>query len=227
MIRIVCLLIGYVFGLFQTAYIYGKLHGIDIRNHGSGNAGTTNTLRVLGAKAGLIVFFGDLLKCFLAVFLVGFFLKDDYPDMIYLLKLYAAAGAILGHDFPFYLKFRGGKGIASTAGMMLGFHPIMIPVEIICFFGVFITTHYVSLGSLVLYVGFMVTLVILGQTGIIAMPVPVRIEMYILALLLMILAFVRHKDNIKRLINGCERKTYLFKKNTENIEQNIKEGDKK
>ena len=67
MVRIYCLLIGYVFGLFQTAYIYGKLHGIDIREYGSGNAGTTNTLRVLGRKAGVIVLFGDIAKCILAV----------------------------------------------------------------------------------------------------------------------------------------------------------------
>ena len=70
MVRIICLLIGYVFGLFQTAYFYGKAHGIDIRQHGSGNAGTTNTLRVLGTKAGLIVFAGDCLKCMAAVWLV-------------------------------------------------------------------------------------------------------------------------------------------------------------
>ena len=65
--RIICLAIGYLFGLFQTAYIYGKMHGIDIRQHGSGNAGTTNTLRVLGTKAGLIVFAGDVLKCIFAI----------------------------------------------------------------------------------------------------------------------------------------------------------------
>ena len=69
--RGICLIIGYVFGLFQTAYIYGKLHGIDIRNYGSGNAGTTNTLRVLGTKAGLIVLFVDIIKCILAIVVTG------------------------------------------------------------------------------------------------------------------------------------------------------------
>ena len=140
MVRIYCLLIGYVFGLFQTAYIYGKAHGIDIREHGSGNAGTTNALRVLGRKAGLIVFAGDTIKCILAVVVTGLLFDKSHPDMIYLLKIYAAAGAILGHNFPFYLNFKGGKGIAATAGMVLAFHGYMIPLEVVLVFSVcFIT----------------------------------------------------------------------------------------
>ena len=121
--RAICLVIGYVFGLFQTAYLYGKLHGIDIRNYGSGNAGTTNTLRTLGTKAGLIVLLGDIMKCILAIVLTNLLFQNSHPDEIYLLKIYAAAGAILGHNFPFYLHFKGGKGIAATAGMILSFHP--------------------------------------------------------------------------------------------------------
>ena len=144
--RILCLAIGYVFGLFQTAYIYGKMHGIDIRQHGSGNAGTTNTLRVLGTKAGLIVFAGDVLKCVCAIVACSLLFGKNHPDMIYLLKLYAAAGAILGHNFPFYLGFKGGKGIAATAGLILAFHPTFLPVGVLVFFGIFFTTHYVSLG---------------------------------------------------------------------------------
>ncbi len=93
--RIICLVIGYVFGLFQTAYIYGKLHGIDIRNYGSGNAGTTNTMRVLGTKAGLLVLLGDIVKCILAIVVTGMIFGKTHPDMVYLLKMYAATGAIL------------------------------------------------------------------------------------------------------------------------------------
>ncbi|MBQ8596705.1 MAG: glycerol-3-phosphate acyltransferase, partial [Lachnospiraceae bacterium] len=78
--RIVCLVIGYVFGLFQTAFIYGKLNGIDIREHGSGNAGTTNALRVLGTKAGLIVFAGDVIKTVLAIVICGLIFKNSHPD---------------------------------------------------------------------------------------------------------------------------------------------------
>ena len=107
MIRLICLLIGYVFGLFQTAFIYGKAHGIDIREKGSGNAGTTNTLRVFGTKAGLLVFAGDCLKCIFAVLLVRLFFGQSHGDIIYLLCLYTAAGAILGHNYPFYMGFRG------------------------------------------------------------------------------------------------------------------------
>ena len=121
--RIICIIIGYVFGMFQTAFFYGKMYGIDIREHGSGNAGTTNTLRVLGTKAGLIVFAGDVLKCMIAVWITTLIFKGSHADEIYLLKLYTAAGAILGHNYPFYLKFKGGKGIAATAGLILAFHP--------------------------------------------------------------------------------------------------------
>ena len=85
MVRIFCLLIGWVFGLFQTAYFYGKSKGIDIRQHGSGNSGTTNALRVLGTKAGLIVFAGDCLKCIIAVMIVRFTFGRSNPDIKYLL----------------------------------------------------------------------------------------------------------------------------------------------
>ena len=93
--RIICLAIGYVFGLFQTAYFYGKAHGIDIRQHGSGNSGTTNTLRVLGTKAGLIVFAGDCLKGILAVCTARLLYGQSHPELVYLLCMYAAAGCIL------------------------------------------------------------------------------------------------------------------------------------
>ena len=160
--RLICIVIGYVFGLFQTAFIYGKLHGIDIREHGSGNAGTTNTLRVLGTKAGLVVLLGDIAKCILAIVICGAIFDASHPDEIYLLKLYAAAGAILGHNFPFYLKFKGGKGIAATAGLILAFHPAFIPMGVALFFGAFFITHYVSLGSLLVYAGLMIEMVIAG-----------------------------------------------------------------
>lgn len=104
--RIICLVIGYAFGLFQTAYFYGKAHGIDIRKHGSGNSGTTNALRVLGTKAGLIVFAGDCLKCMLAIFLTRILFGGSHEDIIYLLALYTATGVILGHNFPFYMNFK-------------------------------------------------------------------------------------------------------------------------
>ena len=116
--RVICLFIGYVFGLFQTAYFYGKTKGIDIRKYGSGNAGTTNALRVLGTKAGLIVFAGDCLKCIIAVCITRALFSTGHPENIYLLCLYTGAGSIIGHNFPFYMGFKGGKGIAATAGLL-------------------------------------------------------------------------------------------------------------
>ncbi len=211
--RIVCLAIGYLFGLFQTAYIYGKMKGIDIRQHGSGNAGTTNTLRVLGTMAGLIVFAGDVVKCIFAVAICTLLFEKSHPDMVYLLKIYAAAGAILGHNFPFYLNFKGGKGIAATAGLILSFHPTFLPVGVIMFFGAFLLTHYVSLGSLLVYAAFIIQIVVSGQLGLFGgMTQAELIEMYGIALFLTIMAYYKHWENIKRLIKGEERKTYLFKK---------------
>ena len=119
--RLICLAIGYVCGLFQTSYIIGRLHKTDIREHGSGNAGTTNALRTFGKKAGILTLLGDCLKCVAAIVLVRVFLGKTYGDILPLLSLYAAAGCILGHNFPFYLKFRGGKGIAASVGFILAF----------------------------------------------------------------------------------------------------------
>ena len=211
--RLYCIIIGYGFGLFQTAFIYGKMHGIDIREHGSGNAGTTNTLRVLGTKAGLIVLAGDIIKTILAIVVCELLFGKTHPQEVYLLKLYAAAGAILGHNFPFYLKFRGGKGIASTAGLVLAFHPLFIPVGVLIFFGIFFTTHYVSLGSLLVYLGILAEMVFMGQTGFFGAPQGIRHAMYIVTLLLTAMAYYKHRENIKRLLKGQERKTYLTKKN--------------
>ncbi|EOS75165.1 acyl-phosphate glycerol 3-phosphate acyltransferase [Lachnospiraceae bacterium 10-1] len=211
--RLICIAIGYVFGLFQTAFIYGKLHGIDIRQHGSGNAGTTNTLRVLGTKAGLIVLLGDILKCIFAIVICGGIFDASHQDEIYLLKLYAASGAILGHNFPFYLNFKGGKGIAATAGLILSFHPAFIPMGVILFFGAFFITHYVSLGSLLVYAGLMIEMIVAGQMGLFGSSQTILIEMYIITALLTILAYYKHRENIVRLIKGEERKTYLTKKN--------------
>lgn len=214
MIRVLCLIIGYLFGLIQTAYFYGKSKGIDIREHGSGNSGTTNALRVMGTKAGLIVFAGDCLKCIVAVVIVRLVLGKIYPEVIDLLSLYTASGCILGHNYPFYMNFKGGKGIAATAGLIISLHPLLIPMGLIAFFGTFILTHYVSLGSLLVYAGLMVEIVILGQNGFFEGLTQVQLyEMYAITFFLAVMAYWKHKDNIVRLLKGNERKTYLFKKN--------------
>lgn len=211
-IRLLCIAIGYVFGLFQTSYIIGKAHGFDIRDYGSGNAGTTNMMRTLGTKAGLLTLLGDCLKCIFAVLLVRAVFGKSHADILPLLELYAGAGVILGHNFPFYLNFRGGKGIAATAGLVLTFHPIMTICGIILFFGAFLTTHYVSLGSLLVYAGIVIEMPILGQLGFFHMTQAHLNEMYVVAFLLAVMAFWKHRGNIKRLLSGTERKTYLRKK---------------
>lgn len=210
--RLVCIAIGYVCGLFQTSYIYGKAHGIDIRDYGSGNAGTTNALRTLGRKAGAITFLGDCFKCVVAVLIVWLIFGETQGENFKLLGLYAAAGTILGHNFPFYLKFRGGKGIAATAGLLFSFDWRLMLVALAVFLLVFFTTHYVSLGSLMVYVVFVGGLFFMGQTGQFDME-PARIhEMYGLGLFLAGLAVWKHRANIVRLIHGNENKTYLKKK---------------
>lgn len=215
MIRILCLAIGYVFGLFQTSYIIGKKNGIDIREHGSGNAGTTNMMRTLGRRAGILTFVGDCFKCVLAVALVRWLFAEKYSDIVPLLEFYTATGVILGHNFPFYLEFRGGKGIAATAGLGLAFDPVMAILGVVTFCAAFLTTHYVSLGSLMVYVGILIELPILGQMGYFGMSQAHLNELYCVAVFLAAMAFWKHRENIKRLVSGTERKTYLSKKKPE------------
>ncbi len=211
--RIICLAVGYLCGLFQTAYIYGRSKGIDIREKGSGNAGTTNTMRTFGTKAGILVLFGDIMKCIIACSIARYVVAPAMgQELKYLLILYAAAGAILGHNFPFYMNFKGGKGIAATAGLIICFHWSFFVMGVIVFFGTFFTTHYVSLGSLLVYAFFVAQMIIEGQMGIFGMPQAALNEMYIVAVLLAAMAYYKHRGNIKRLLQGNERKTYLTKK---------------
>ena len=210
--RIICVVVGYIFGLLQTGYIIGRLNGIDIRSVGSKNAGTTNTLRSLGAKAGVITLVGDAFKCVFAILLCRFIFKESCADRLFLISLYAGLGAILGHNFPFYLKFKGGKGIACTAGIIISFGLMPVIIGVIVFFTTFFVTHYVSLCSLLLYVVFFILTVIAGQNGLLGMAQPYLIESYIVVFVMMAMAFIRHKDNIIRLASGTERKTYIKKK---------------
>lgn len=207
--RVICVLIGYLLGLFQTSYIIGKLHHTDIREHGSGNAGTTNALRTFGKKAGALTLLGDCLKCVLAVVLVKMIFRKDYGEILPLLSIYAAAGCVLGHNFPFYLKFRGGKGIAASVGMLIAFDWRMLIVAAIVFFTIFFSTHYVSLCSICAYVVSMICMVIFGEMGLYGMDRPHVLEMYAVMAFLTLLALYRHRQNIVRLMNGTENKIFL------------------
>lgn len=224
-VRILCFVIGYLFGLIQTAYIYGKMHGIDIREHGSGNSGTTNALRILGKKAGLIVFLGDFLKAATACVIARIIGTIFFPDIIYPMILLAGLGVVIGHNFPFYMNFKGGKGIAATAGVVLGLLDYrIIIICLLAFILCVIVTRYVSLGSLVVVSLFFISFVVLGMNGMIVNSSTgvvctgkELIESDIIIFLFAALAFFRHKENIVRLIHGNENKLFDKKKEEKDI----------
>ena len=208
--KILCIGIGYGFGLFQTAFLLGKWNHIDIRNYGSGKSGTTNAMRTLGKKSGLITFFGDSLKAVFAIILTYFLFQGIGTDHSFVLALYTGFGVILGHNFPFYMHFRGGKGIAAFAGMVAGlliFDYKFVVCAAVIFFGMLFLTKYVSLSSLCMMTGFFVEMIVFGELGLVhGLNENDKLEAYILAGILLILSFIRHHDNIKRLLNGTERR---------------------
>ena len=199
----ISLFIGYCFGCIQTGYIYGRLHGIDIREYGSGNAGTTNVLRTLGKKAGYITYAGDALKGIAAVYLVRYLIFANRGIDISLLTMYTGFGVVLGHNYPFYLKFKGGKGIAVTSGVMFAFDWRFAAIALVCFAIAFYTTRYVSVGSLVVSALFPICCFVFyfGQW-----------HLFALSMVFCAMAWWRHKANIKRLMNGTENKFEKKKK---------------
>lgn len=208
--RILGVIIGYVFGLFQTGYIYGKIKNVDIRNYGSGNAGTTNAMRVLGKKAGIITYIGDTLKAILAgvamriICYYAFSIHED--SFIFLIVLYTGLGVVLGHNFPFYMGFKGGKGIAASSGVILALADWKLIILGFCTFTIIaLISKYVSLASIIMMTGFFVEMLIFGIFKLI--PVDGHFpEILIITFIISCLAVFRHKANIVRLINGTERK---------------------
>lgn len=205
MLRILLLIMGYFIGNIETGYIFGKIHKMDIRNYGSGNAGATNTLRVLGAKAGLVVFLGDFCKSLIPCLVVRFIFRDNV-SLSYIYMLYIGLGVVLGHNFPFYLGFKGGKGVASTAGIIMA---LDIRIAVVCLIVFIITvaiTRYVSLGSI------FVMIILIGMShffvkfsygfGEGASPMEFRL----LTAAVGLLSIFMHRANIKRLLGGTENK---------------------
>ena len=205
-IRLLALAIGYFMGAFQTGYFYGKAHGIDIREHGSGNAGATNTLRTLGWKAGVITFAGDCLKAVGAILVVTHFFGGYFEGDARVLGLYAGLGAVLGHNFPFYLKFKGGKGIACTAGVAFAVCPQAVPACFAAFLLCLWLTKYVSLGSILMAALFIIQVIEFNWMGALGLPAHNVLEYDILAIIFGVLAIWRHKANIERLLAGTENK---------------------
>jgi glycerol-3-phosphate acyltransferase PlsY len=193
---LICLVLGYCFGCISTAYIVGKVNKIDIRKYGSGNAGTTNALRTLGWKAGLVTFLGDAIKAIIPVLLVRLIIFPDY-EAVSLLMLYAGLGAVLGHNFPIWLNFKGGKGIAATGGVILAYDWRLAIAALVIFLVIVIVTRYVSLGSLVISTLLPIWIIIFY---------PGNLHMIIVGIIFTLSAFIKHRSNIKRLMSGTENK---------------------
>lgn len=205
-IRIICLLIGYGFGCIQTAYIIGKaVKNVDVREHGSGNAGTSNVIRVVGRRAGLAVFICDVLKAVAAFVVCALIFEGGgsfFEDNLWLIPgLYAGLGVILGHNFPFFLKFKGGKGIASSLGVVLALDWRAAIVVYVVGFLILVLTRYISLTSLTMSLVLPLMLFVLNHQP----------ETLIVTIFMAAMAFFLHRGNIQRLLGGTERKLNLFK----------------
>jgi len=191
---------SYVVGATPFGYLAGKLKGIDIREHGSGNVGATNVIRVLGKSVGIPVFAADFCKGLVPVLLVQWCarklgLAGDAPGMV------AAAGAVLGHNFPFWLKFRGGKGIATSAGALAALLPWPLLCAVVVWLLVFLGSRYVALGSLAAAVALPAAALVLrwrlgAPSGALCW----------FAVALGALAIWRHRSNIRRLLDGTENR---------------------
>jgi glycerol-3-phosphate acyltransferase PlsY len=200
-------LIGYLLGSIPTAVWVGKAwHGIDVREHGSKNAGATNTFRVLGKKPGIVVLTIDIFKGVLAVlspFLITFLSKGNTESSIDHLQIVAAIFAVIGHMFPIFAGFKGGKGVATSLGIIIGMQPIAAAICIVAFLIIFISFNFVSLGAIVASLIFPV---------IVVMRHPESTEMHVFSFILAGAVILAHRKNIKRLIKGEESKMNLFKK---------------
>lgn len=198
----ILLVIGYLLGSIPSAVWIGKLfYGTDVRRHGSRNAGATNTLRVLGRRAALPVFLIDGAKGYAAVVLAYF--TDFEGDALFFLKIGLTTAAILGHIFPVFAGFKGGKGVATVSGCLLGITPIPMLMAFGTFFIVLSLTHYVSLGSMITGILFPIYIIIDGPDT------PYKI---VFGMIVTIVLLITHRNNIKRLRMGTESKTYLFLK---------------
>lgn len=189
---------AYLLGAVPFGLLMGKLKGIDIREHGSGNIGATNVLRVLGKPLGITTFVLDALKGFIPSFFFPAAAEHLGPGAMdeQVLAVLCGAFAILGHNFPVFLKFKGGKGIATSAGVLIGIAPLAALAGVITWAVVFFISRYVSLASIIAAIGVITAGWILYGEGNLVLPIVLTI--------LGLLAILRHKSNITRLMNGTE-----------------------
>jgi len=200
------ILIAYLLGSFPSAILIGKIfYKIDVREFGSGNAGATNTFRVLGKKAGLPVLFLDVLKGFLSVNLIAFL--DLIPfsiDGIFELQLTFGIAAVIGHLFPVFTGFRGGKGIATLLGILIGIHSTAAICSSLVFIIIFLIFKFVSLASITASLSFPILIYLLSDST--------PNSLIIFSIFVPILSLITHQKNIERLVRGEETKAKILKK---------------
>ena len=211
--RIVCVLIGYCFGMILVGYILGKLSNVDITKQGSGNVGTTNAMRVLGAKMGLITLLFDVSKGWMAAGMAWFDYHVMYPDDIKLLMVYAAFGAVLGHDFPVYMGFKGGKGVATGIAFFSVLAPAGIPLAVGVFLLTVFVSRYVSLASILGTMVCVVELCVFARLGWVSFQGSQLAEVTVLTMVVAGIVIIKHRSNINRLITGQENVFALHSKN--------------
>ena len=200
-------LLAYLTGAFPSAVWVGKtFYKIDVREFGSGNAGATNTFRVLGKKAGIPVLIMDIFKGWLSVNYISFLTNiPESAEAVFEIKLAFGIAAVIGHLFPIYTGFRGGKGIATLLGLLIGLHAVAALYSILVFVIVFITSKYVSLGSIIASIAFpILVILILGSTNV---------SLNLFAFFVPILSLITHQKNIERLLRGEETKVKFGKNN--------------
>jgi glycerol-3-phosphate acyltransferase PlsY len=202
-------ILAYHLGSIPTAVWVGKAwYNIDVREHGSKNAGATNTFRVLGKKPGIIVLAVDIVKGFLAVSLVkwiNYFMALDHTyDEVVQVQVVCAVAAILGHIFPVFASFKGGKGVATSLGVIVGLEPLSALICIVLFLIVFIVSNYVSLGAIAVSFAFPIVVWWVTDNS--------SDVLFIFSVILSLAVIAAHRKNIKRLIKGEENKMNLFKK---------------
>ncbi len=205
MIEILLITISYIIGSFPTGYVIAKSKGIDITKQGSGNIGMANVFRSLGFKYGIIVLIIDALKGFIPTMIA---IKINLNTLWILL---AGLAAILGHIFTIFLKFKGGKGVATSLGVILAISPLLAISSFIVWLLTVIITRYSSLGSILASIWALIIVILYWNNLINIQLINIQIDKNYLALftlLLSIFIIFKHKENIKRILKGQENKLF-------------------
>ena len=210
---VILLLISYITGSFPTSIVMTRvIKNIDIREHGSGNAGATNVFRVLGWKYAILVLAFDIFKGWLptAVYATIIFQQLPVPDQG-LVQILCGFAAVIGHIFPIFSGFKGGKGVGSLIGVLLALYPLVFPICLLIGVAAITTTGYVSLGSISAAIALPIIILILPKLGLISP----NLSLIVFSLLVPWLIIFTHRTNISRIRNGTENrfeKAIIFKK---------------